>query len=60
MVDGHSMVLSLMACAMVSRTVSHVISAPLYAVLAQQQLANAASLAQQSDSGQIERIGDHR
>ncbi|MDB5909450.1 MAG: chloride channel protein [Massilia sp.] len=60
MVDGHSMVLSLMACAMVSRTVSHVISAPLYAVLAQQQLANAASLAQQSDSGQIERIGDRR
>jgi len=41
MVDGHSMVLSLMACAMVSRTVSHVISAPLYTVLAQQQLAAA-------------------
>jgi H+/Cl- antiporter ClcA len=42
MVDGHSMVLSLMACAMVARTVSRVISAPLYSVLAQQQLANAA------------------
>ncbi|MFS2002862.1 chloride channel protein [Duganella sp. CT11-25] len=41
MVDGHSMVLSLMACAMVSRTVSHVISAPLYTVLAQQQLTHA-------------------
>ncbi|MRX07731.1 chloride channel protein [Pseudoduganella sp. FT25W] len=41
MVDGHSMVLSLMACAMVARTVSRVISAPLYSVLAQQQLTNA-------------------
>ncbi|MYN28210.1 chloride channel protein [Duganella levis] len=41
MVDGHSMVLSLMACAMVARTVSRVISAPLYSVLAQQQLSNA-------------------
>ncbi|MCU6500956.1 chloride channel protein [Rugamonas sp. A1-17] len=41
MVDGHSMVLSLMACAMVARTVSRVIGAPLYTVLAQQQLANA-------------------
>jgi len=45
MVDGHSMVLSLMACAMVARTVSHVISAPLYPVLARQQLANATVLA---------------
>ncbi|MYM70821.1 chloride channel protein [Duganella sp. FT109W] len=43
MVDGHSMVLSLMACAMVARTVSRVISAPLYSVLAQQQLSNATS-----------------
>ena len=42
MVDGHSMVLSLMACAMVARTISRVISAPLYPVLAQQQLANVA------------------
>lgn len=39
MVDGHSMVLSLMACAMVARTIANVISAPLYSVLAQQQLA---------------------
>ncbi|GJJ02066.1 chloride channel protein [Duganella rhizosphaerae] len=45
MVDGHAMVLSLMACAMVARTVSHVISAPLYTVLAQQQLVNASALA---------------
>ncbi|SHN05626.1 H+/Cl-antiporter ClcA [Duganella sacchari] len=43
MVDGHAMVLSLMACAMIARTIAKVISAPLYAVLAQQQLANAAS-----------------
>jgi H+/Cl- antiporter ClcA len=45
MVDGHAMVLSLMACAMVARTVSHVISAPLYTLLAQQQLANASAFA---------------
>jgi H+/Cl- antiporter ClcA len=38
MVDGHAMVLSLMACAMVARTVSHVLSPPLYATLAQVQL----------------------
>jgi H+/Cl- antiporter ClcA len=38
MVDGHAMVLSLMACAMVARTVSHVLSPPLYASLAQVQL----------------------
>lgn len=38
MVDGHSMVLSLMACAMVARTVSHVLSPPLYTNLAQAQL----------------------
>ncbi|MBW8896672.1 MAG: chloride channel protein, partial [Massilia sp.] len=41
MVDGHEMVLSLMACAMVARTISKVISPPLYTVLAQQQLAQA-------------------
>ncbi|MYM35182.1 chloride channel protein [Duganella sp. FT94W] len=38
MVDGHAMVLSLMACAMVARTVSRVLSPPLYAQLAQTQL----------------------
>ena len=38
MVDGHAMVLSLMACAMVARTVSHVLSPPLYPNLAQAQL----------------------
>ncbi|MFS2136987.1 chloride channel protein [Duganella sp. Dugasp56] len=38
MVDGHAMVLSLMACAMVARTVSHVLGPPLYANLALVQL----------------------
>ncbi|TFW14793.1 chloride channel protein [Duganella callida] len=38
MVDGHAMVLSLMACAMVARTVSRVLSPPLYANLSQAQL----------------------
>jgi H+/Cl- antiporter ClcA len=38
MVDGHAMVLSLMACAMVARTVSRVMSPPLYPNLAQAQL----------------------
>jgi len=38
MVDGHAMVLSLMACALVARSVSHVLSPPLYANLAQAQL----------------------
>lgn len=41
MVDGHSMVLSLMACAMVASTISRVVSPPLYSVLALQQLAYA-------------------
>ncbi|WP_300754019.1 chloride channel protein [Janthinobacterium sp.] len=38
MVDGHSMVLSLMACAVVASTVSRVLSPPLYGALAQLQL----------------------
>jgi len=38
MVDGHSMVLSLMACAVVANTVSRVMSPPLYGALAQLQL----------------------
>jgi H+/Cl- antiporter ClcA len=38
MVDGHAMVLSLMACAMVARTISRVLGPPLYANLAQVQL----------------------
>ena len=38
MVDGHSMVLSLMACALVASTVSRVLSPPLYGALAAIQL----------------------
>lgn len=38
MVDGHSMVLSLMACAVVASTVSRVMSPPLYSALALLQL----------------------
>lgn len=38
MVDGHAMVLSLMACAVVASTVSRVLSPPLYGALAQLQL----------------------
>ncbi|MEO7495854.1 MAG: chloride channel protein, partial [Massilia sp.] len=37
MVDGHSMVLSLMACALVSTAVSRIISPPLYPGLAKMQ-----------------------
>lgn len=38
MVDGHALVLSLMACAMLASGVSKLISAPLYASLAELQL----------------------
>lgn len=38
MVDGHAMVLSLMACALVASGVSRILSRPLYGCLAQQQL----------------------
>ena len=38
MVDGYSLVLSLMACAVVASTVSRVLSEPLYGALAQLQL----------------------
>jgi H+/Cl- antiporter ClcA len=38
MVDGHAMVLSLMACALVSSTISRIMSPPLYATLAGVQL----------------------
>jgi H+/Cl- antiporter ClcA len=39
MVDGHAMVLSLMACALVGSAIARVISPPLYPSLAVQQLA---------------------
>lgn len=38
MVDGHSMVLSLMACALVASTLSRILSPPLYGALAKIQL----------------------
>lgn len=38
MVDGNAMVLSLMACALVSSGISRLISAPLYAALTRVQL----------------------
>jgi H+/Cl- antiporter ClcA len=38
MVDGHAMVLSLMACALVASAISRLLSRPLYASLAQMQL----------------------
>jgi H+/Cl- antiporter ClcA len=38
MVDGHAMVLSLMACALIASGISRVMSRPLYATLAQMQL----------------------
>jgi len=38
MVDGHAMVLSLMACALIASGVSRVLSRPLYATLSQFQL----------------------
>jgi H+/Cl- antiporter ClcA len=38
MVDGHGMVLSLMACAVIASTVSRVLSPPLYSALAMIQL----------------------
>jgi len=39
MVDGHGMVLSLMACALIASGISRVMSRPLYATLARMQLA---------------------
>jgi hypothetical protein len=38
MVDGHTMVLSLMACALVASGVSRLLSRPLYGVLGAMQL----------------------
>ncbi|VTU39651.1 H(+)/Cl(-) exchange transporter ClcA [Variovorax sp. PBL-E5] len=43
MVDGHSMVLSLMACAMLASLVSRMIGRPLYETLSQYLVANAIS-----------------
>ena len=49
MVDGHAMVLSLMACALVATVVARIISPPLYPTLARIQLA-AMRLRQDADS----------
>jgi hypothetical protein len=38
MVDGHAMVLSLMACALIASAVSRLLSRPLYVTLAEMQL----------------------
>ncbi|HEY2560474.1 MAG TPA: chloride channel protein [Caldimonas sp.] len=40
MIDGHAMVLSLMACALIASLLSRLISPPLYATLAQSQLSS--------------------
>lgn len=45
MVDGHAMVLSLMACALISFAVARLISPPLYPTLARLQLARVPKLA---------------
>jgi H+/Cl- antiporter ClcA len=45
MVDGHALVLSLMACAMVASGISKLISAPLYPTLAELQLVRINKLA---------------
>jgi len=50
MVDGHGLVLSLMATAMVARAVSRLISAPLYPSLADQQLLRVKSANRQGTS----------
>lgn len=52
MVDGHALVLSLMACALVASGISRLISAPLYATLAELQLLRLpATLRPQRDAG---------
>ena len=52
MIDGHAMVLSLMACALVASLLSRLISPPLYASLAQAQInqLNSADRALESES----------
>lgn len=52
MVDGHAMVLSLMAAAGVGSTLSRLIAAPLYPALAQGQLARLSALPQAGASPQ--------
>lgn len=49
MVDGHAMVLSLMACALVASGLSRILSRPLYASLAQMQLTRIPSYQSRSE-----------
>jgi H+/Cl- antiporter ClcA len=51
MVDGHAMVLSLMACALVATVIARVISPPLYPGLAALQLPHATSAPETPGSG---------
>ncbi len=57
MIDGHAMVLSLMACALVASLLSRLISPPLYASLAQAQVnqLNSAAHAIESESASASR-----
>ena len=50
MVDGHAMVLSLMACALVASGLSRILSRPLYASLAQMQLTRIPAYQSRSES----------
>ena len=50
MVGGHSMVLSLMACALVASMLSRIVSPPLYPALARMQLARAAPPQDEADA----------
>lgn len=60
MVDGHAMVLSLMACALVGSAISRLLSAPLYATLARIQLQRVPDTAEapQSLQGARAQAGD--
>lgn len=50
MVDGHAMVLSLMACALIASGVARLLSPPLYAALARAQLARLPAQSEASNS----------
>jgi H+/Cl- antiporter ClcA len=50
MVDGHAMVLSLMACALVSAVIARAVSPPLYPTLARFQLARVAPIKAEADT----------
>lgn len=61
MVDGHGMVLSLMACALVAGAISRVLSRPLYGALAQLQLERlAAQNSASSGAGEQDQVEQAR